>query len=1131
MHIFSTRALVCAASLFLTTAAHAEAPDAEHYGTFQVDIGDDFHGHDHEADEPGAKATLTHYYLVQGGRRSRIDGLDALSQDERRSLPRSGTAVRFRGKRNSDGTVRAYGGPQGPRAPTAVQSSYPAPVLGSRSVLVAIVGFTDVPNPHTAAAIDTLYFNGTPSVASALAEASYGKLTVSGTVRPPIALNRTMGSYCDYYGWSDATDAALRASGTEPNNYNHVVYILPSSAPCAWTGLGTMFGRTTWILAPEASLGAHEIGHNLGFDHAAFNGQESYFEYGDETSFMGAPTQGVVLAAPHRYQAGWLEADAVGLVTESGTYEMGSLDTPYAGRQQLLLLPDERTPGLSWFISLRTPVNGAADMYLEKQRGPSIHRFGPGSGQLSLFHDALDGVGDVWQVPEIGLQVRNRYVDHDSGWVDVTRSCATFERVSNAAIWKTDLSARRFTFRVKNRTCDGASFVFDPGAVAPGWTTSSGPVAFTLARGATRTFDVDVTPTAAVTYDPWKLSAPTTQTATLTTGEQGLALAHSYAAHLYSAPPSAPERVSIIGSASKTKTIEWYPANNVAPIVSYELWRRLSNGTIALRATVAASNNYQGVFSYTDNHGTQSTPPAYWVVAVDEGGLRSTRSLFVGTLPAGAAPVVVNDTLTVPYNGMVMFNPLANDSDPNGDALVIINVGGMRRNSAGELPFGQIRVTPRPDRLYIYGYSAGTRVLSYEAYDSMGRVTAGTITVTVQAATNPLPFTRPDNASTPKGEPIEIDVIANELQYAGTQQLRPCSVGPAYYEDRVMLGSVAIVNGRVRYTPFPGFTGIERAYVQVCNQFNRASSSELLVTVGDGNVAPIVDAGLDVVVKDADGDGEEVVMRAGIAADPEGGAVEVTWFADGEVIGDAFTLVAPLAVGEHVVTLEAMDAEGLVGTSDVVITVIGNEAPVADAGPDIEAEDEGDGRGTVVLDASASRDPEGGALSATWRWTEGGNSYSATGLLTTVELPLGTTQIALEVRDLGGNLATDIVAVTIVPGTPDTVHVADLDGVGQNTTSSKWKSNVTIEVRDDFGQLVTNATVTGTWSKGSPTSSSCITNATGRCTVSSGAVARTTVASIKFTVTAIAAGLPYAPVDNRDPESDSNGTAITVARP
>ena len=83
----------------------------------------------------------------------------------------------------------------------------------------------------------------------------------------------------------------------------------------------------------------------------------------------------------------------------------------------------------------------------------------------------------------------------------------------------------------------------------------------------------------------------------------------------------------------------------------------------------------------------------------------------------------------------------------------------------------------------------------------------------------------------------EIDVIANELQYAGTQQLRPCSVGPAYYEDRVMLGSVAIVNGRVRYTPFPGFTGIERAYVQVCNQFNRASSSELLVTVGDGNVA------------------------------------------------------------------------------------------------------------------------------------------------------------------------------------------------------------------------------------------------------------------------------------------------------
>ena len=79
--------------------------------------------------------------------------------------------------------------------------------------------------------------------------------------------------------------------------------------------------------------------------------------------------------------------------------------------------------------------------------------------------------------------------------------------------------------------------------------------------------------------------------------------------------------------------------------------------------------------------------------------------------------------------------------------------------------------------------------------------------------------------------------------------------------------------------------------------------------------------------------------------------------------------------------------------------------------------------------------------------------------------------------------------------------------------------------------LVSGAKVAGSWSGGYTGTGSCTTDGTGRCQVATGSISKK-VASVKFTVTsATLAGYVYQSPANHDPDGDSNGTAIAIARP
>ena len=96
--------------------------------------------------------------------------------------------------------------------------------------------------------------------------------------------------------------------------------------------------------------------------------------------------------------------------------------------------------------------------------------------------------------------------------------------------------------------------------------------------------------------------------------------------------------------------------------------------------------------------------------------------------PPDGAPNAVNDTATTREDTMVVIDVLANDSDPDGDPIVVDQVAAPLFGEARLLPSGQIEYTPP-------GYFNGTDEFEYTIVDQVG---GGTATATVAATISPV---------------------------------------------------------------------------------------------------------------------------------------------------------------------------------------------------------------------------------------------------------------------------------------------------------------------------------------------------------------------------------------------------------
>lgn len=110
--------------------------------------------------------------------------------------------------------------------------------------------------------------------------------------------------------------------------------------------------------------------------------------------------------------------------------------------------------------------------------------------------------------------------------------------------------------------------------------------------------------------------------------------------------------------------------------------------------------------------------------------------------------------------------------------------------------------------------------------------------------------------------------------------------------------------------------------------------------------------------------------------------------------------------GTFVTTFSATDQSGQQEQCGIVINVISNQPPIADAGEDQTVECPAC---EVQLDGSGSSDPDGDALTYTWSGPFG----TASGVDPTVHLPIGVHLITLAVDDGNGETDSDSLVVTV----------------------------------------------------------------------------------------------------------------------
>jgi hypothetical protein len=180
------------------------------------------------------------------------------------------------------------------------------------------------------------------------------------------------------------------------------------------------------------------------------------------------------------------------------------------------------------------------------------------------------------------------------------------------------------------------------------------------------------------------------------------------------------------------------------------------------------------------------------LTVTDAAGLTGTLALAA---VANAAPVAANDSATTVRDTPYTIDVLANDSDPDGDALSIANVNLSAYPGASyaivELASGRWGLTVTPPNAFV-----GTMMFTYQACDVLGACSApATVTLAVTAAAvNALgdQFYCPQNGS------LQIPVatlLANDYQVHGVK------LGIASYDKSILMGNLTCTTTVCTYTP------------------------------------------------------------------------------------------------------------------------------------------------------------------------------------------------------------------------------------------------------------------------------------------------------------------------------------------
>lgn len=175
--------------------------------------------------------------------------------------------------------------------------------------------------------------------------------------------------------------------------------------------------------------------------------------------------------------------------------------------------------------------------------------------------------------------------------------------------------------------------------------------------------------------------------------------------------------------------------------------------------------------------------------------------------------------------------------------------------------------------------------------------------------------------------------------------------------------------------------------------------------------------------------GEPITFDGSASFDPDGEIVSYEWDFDNDGTYDLMvtTPTTTYTYGAEysgLVKLRVTDNDALIAVDTAGVEILGNQPPVAHAGPDQTVPAGPDCMASVTLDGSGSSDPDGDLLTYSWTWTVDATPQSTTGVNPTIQLPLGITTITLVVNDGTVDSDPDTVDITTVDNTPPEISLS-----------------------------------------------------------------------------------------------------------